>query len=102
MIKFGELEQALSLYTCGNSHEQIPITYYQRVVKACITANNKGLCWDSQQTASILLFLAFTEGVLHPSQLNSEGLKALDSAEIFLNQIKSESEQEVLDVLKLA
>ena len=102
MVKYGELEQALSLYTCGNSHEKIPVNYYQRVVKAWFIANNKGLSWDAQQAASILLYLAFSEGVLHPSQLNSDGLKALDTAEKFLQQINTGTDQVVIDTLRQA
>lgn len=101
MIRFGELEQALSLYTCLDNQEKIPIEYYQRVVKAWIIASNKNLCWDVQQAASILLFLAFTEGVLHPSQLNADGLKTLDFAEKLLQQIKASADQETIDTLRL-
>ena len=89
MIRYGELEQALSLYTRLDSEEKIPIDYYQRVIKACIITNNKNLCWDAQQAASILLYLAISEGALHTSQLNNDGLKALDSAEKLLQKIKT-------------
>ena len=99
MVRYGELEQALSIYTCGDIHEKIPVDYYQRVIKTCIKAHNKGLCWDALHAASILLYLAFSDGILHPSQLNSEGLKILDTAEKFLEQIKSASDQEVMNTL---
>ena len=90
-MRYGELEKALLFYTSADIHEKIPVEYYQRVIKTCIRANNNGLCWDALQAASILLYLAFSEGSLHPSQLNSEGLKSLDSAEKFLQQLNDES-----------
>ena len=104
MIKYGELNQALAQYTMADIHEDIPVDYYRRVIKACFRANNKGLSWDVQQSASILIYLAFNEGTLHPSQLNTDGLKALDWGEKFLQQIKTDTNEnkEVLDALKMA
>ena len=104
MIKYGELHQALAIYTKTDIHEDIPVDYYRRVIKAWFRANNKGLSWDVQQAASILIYLAFNEGALHPSQLNTDGLKALDWAEKFLQQIKTDTNEnnEVLDALKSA
>lgn len=104
MIKYGELHQALARYTNVDIHEDIPVDYYRRVMKAWFRANNKGLSWDVQQAASILVYLAFNEGVLQPSQLNTDGLKALDWAEIFLQQIETNANEnkEVLDALKSA
>ena len=104
MIKYGELHQALAIYTKTDIHEDIPVDYYRRVIKAWFRANNKGLSWDVQQAASILIYLAFNEGTLHPSQLNTDGLKALDWAEKFLQQIKTDTNEnkEVLDALKSA
>ncbi len=104
MIKYGELHQALAIYTKTDIHEDIPVDYYRRVIKAWFRANNKGLSWDVQQAASILIYLAFNEGALHPSQLNTDGLKALDWAEKFLQQIKTGTNEnkEVLDALKSA
>jgi hypothetical protein len=104
MIKYGELHQALAIYTKTDIHEDIPVDYYRRVIKAWFRANNKGLSWDVQQAASILIYLAFNEGALHPSQLNTDGLKALDWAEKFLQQIKTNTNEnnEVLDALKSA
>jgi len=104
MIKYGELNKALARYTKADIHEDININYYRRVVKAWFRANNKGLSWDVQQSASILIYLAFNEDALHPSQLNTEGLKALDWGEKFLQQIKTDTNEnkEVLDALKIA
>ncbi len=62
MIKYGELNKALARYTKADIHEDIHINYYRRVVKAWFRANNKGLSWDVQQSASILIYLAFNEG----------------------------------------
>ena len=104
MIKYGELDQALARYTKADIHEDIPVDYYRRVIKAWFRANNKGLSWDMQQSASILVYLAFNEGALHPSQLNADGLKALDWAEKFLHQIEHDAKdnEDVIDALKLA
>ena len=104
MIKYGELNQALARFTKADIHEDIHINYYRRVVKAWFRANNEGLSWDVQQSASILIYLAFNEGTLHPSQLNADGLKALDWGEKFLQQIKMDTNKnkEVLDALKIA
>jgi hypothetical protein len=104
MIKYGELNQALARYTKADIHEDISIDYYRRVIKAWFRANNKGLSWDVQQSASILIHLAFNEGALNPSQLNADGLKALDWGEKLLQQIKTDANKnkEVLDALKIA
>ncbi len=102
MVKYGELHHALSRYTCSDIHEDIPIEYYRRVMKAWFRANNKGLSWDVQQAASILLYLAFNEGFLHPSQLNAEGLKTLDWAEKFLEQVQDTTGHEVIRALSAA
>jgi hypothetical protein len=108
MIKYGELHQALARYTNTDIHEDIPLDCSRRVVKAWYTANNKGLSWDVQQAATILLYIAFSEGVIHPGQLNTDGLKALDWADKFLTQIKTSAieneneSNEVLDALKSA
>ena len=67
MIKYGELHRALALYTNADIHEDIPLDYSRRVVKAWYIANNKGLSWDVQQAATILIYLAFNEGILHLS-----------------------------------
>jgi hypothetical protein len=102
MIKYGELHQALLGYTHDDIHDEIPVDYYRRVMKAWFRANNAGLSWDVQQAASILLFLAFNEGQLNPSQLNSDGLKTLDWAEKFLDQIYKGEEKEVIRALSVA
>ncbi len=102
MIKYGELHKALSTFTHEDIHEDIPIGYYRRVIRACLRANISGLDWDVQQAASILLYLAFNEGHLQPSQLNTEGLKTLDWAEIFLEQIRLSNHQKVITALHQA
>ena len=104
MIKYGELHRALARYTKSDIHEDIPVDYYRRVIKAWFRANNKGLSWDVQQAAAILIYFTFNEGNLHPSQLNTDGLKALDWAEIFLQQLETDiyKNEDVLDALKSA
>ena len=104
MIKYGELHHALARYTKVENHEDIPVDYYRRVIKAWFKANNIGLSWDVQQSAAILVYLAFNEGAINPSQLNTDGLKSLDWAEKFLEQINTSKKEneEVLDALKSA
>ncbi len=108
MIKYGELHHALARYTKTDIHEDIPLDYSRRVIRAWYTANNKGLSWDIQQAATILLYIAFNEGEIRPSQLNTDGLKALDVAEKFLAQIKARAientneNNEVIAALKSA
>jgi hypothetical protein len=99
MIKYGELHQALARYTSEDIHEDIPMDFYRRVIKACFRANNTGLNWDVNQAASILLYLAFNEGYILPNQLNSDGLKTLDYAEKFLDQINTGTHKEVVRAL---
>jgi hypothetical protein len=104
MIKYGELHQALGQYTNTDIHEDIPLDCSRRVVKAWYSANNKGLNWDVQQAATVLLYIAFNEGVIHRKQLNSEGLIALELAEKFLRQIKTSTDEneKVLEALRTA
>lgn len=99
MIRYGEIHKALSLYTYEDIHEEIPIDYYRRVIKACLRANNYHLAWDVQHAASILLYLAFNDGHLQPSQLNADGLKILDWSEKLLEQIQSGAHQNVFSAL---
>ncbi|MCK4706131.1 MAG: hypothetical protein KAT90_11665 [Gammaproteobacteria bacterium] len=81
MIRYGELDQAITVYTRVDVHEIIPAEYYRRVMKIAIKMNNEGKHWDMQQSAAILLYLAFTDEHLQPSQLSAEGLEVLDYAE---------------------
>ena len=46
--------------------------------------NNDGKHFDIQQSAAILVYLAFNEGHLQPNDLTSGGLNALDYAEKLL------------------
>lgn len=93
MIKFGELDKALSAYICSIAHESIPFDYYRRVIKATIKLNNYGQHWDINHAASVLLYLAFNDGHLHPSQLTADGLKALDHAEKCLHKAEAPGDQ---------
>jgi hypothetical protein len=87
MIKYGELNRALLLYTSRDIHESIPIECYRRIMKAWFRANNSGMHWDVQQAAAVLLYIAFNEDFIRPSQLNADGLSILDWAEKFLDQL---------------
>ncbi len=92
MVKYGDLDEALSVYIRGDTHETIPIEYYRRVIKAAIKANNDGKQWDMHQAAAVLLYFAFNDGLLAPSQLTAGGLRALDHAEAFLQETKKITE----------
>lgn len=93
MIRYGELDQAIAVYTCKESHDAIPVEYYRRVIKTAIKMHNNGQHWDMQQSAVVLLYFAFNDGHLHPSQLTASGLEALDFAEKLLQDIKSDASQ---------
>ena len=99
MIRYGELDQAIAVYTRGDVHESIPAEYYRRVMKIAIKMNNEGKHWDMQQSAAILLYLAFSDDHLQPSQLSADGLKALDYAEKLMldNEMSIESVVSVSD-----
>ena len=99
MIRYGELHKALSAYTRQDIHEDIPIDYYRRVIKACLRASNNNLAWDVQQAACILLYIAFNDGQLQPSQLNAEGLRVLDWSERFIEQLRADTDQRVIAAL---
>lgn len=102
MVKYGELNQALMRYTIGDIREDIPVDYYRRVIKAWLRVTNNGMNWDVQQAASILLYLAYHEGCLQPSQLNLDGLRSLDWAERFLDQANIMANHEVVRALSTA
>lgn len=93
MIKYGELNYAMALFTCRDVHEDIPVDYYRHVIKTAIEMHNDGKHMDINQAAATLLYFAFDDGYLHPSQLTSSGLKALDYAEKFLAETESGSNQ---------
>lgn len=84
MVKYGELDKALVSYVCVDTHDAIPVDYYRLVIKTAIKVSNQGKQWDMQQAAAVLLYFVFNDGLLSPSQLTAEGLKALDYAEMFL------------------
>ena len=88
MVKYGELDRALSAYVRDNTYDTIPAEYYRRVIKAAIQANNDGKQWDMHQAAAVLLYFVFNDELLAPSQLTAGGLKALDHAEAFLQESK--------------
>ena len=96
MIRYGELDQAITVYTRADAHETIPVEYYRRVIKIAISMNNAGKQWDMQQSAAVLLYLAFSEGHLQPSQLTTSGLNALDYAEMLM-QVNEISTDPVID-----
>ena len=84
MIRYGELDQEITVYTRHKVHETIPIEYHRQVMKLAIAMNNDGKHWDMHQSAIVLLYLAFGDGHLQPSQLTAGGLKALEHAEKLL------------------
>jgi hypothetical protein len=89
MIRYGELDQAIAVYICKEVHDTIPVAHYRRAVKTAIKMHNNGQHWDMQQSAAVLLYFAFNDGHLHPSQLTVSGLEALDFAEKILQETKT-------------
>jgi len=108
MVKYGELDRAMSVYTCVAAHEIIPVEYYRRVIKIAIKMHNDGKHWDMQQAAAVLVYIAFHGDHLHPSQLTASGLKALDYADKLLQENKviaelaEEMSRQPLKIIKLA
>jgi len=108
MVKYGELDRAISVYTCSAFQENIPVEYYRRVIKIAIKMQNDGRHWDMQQAAAVLVYMAFHGGHLHPSQLTASGLNALDHADKLLqeNRVLAEMADEMSHppgkVIKLA
>jgi len=84
MVKYGELDKAISKFTCSGVPENIPVEYYRRMIRIAIKMHNDGKHWDMHQAALVLLYIAFHDEHLHPSQLTASGLKALDHAEKLL------------------
>ena len=84
MIRYGELDQAIIVYTKDNAHETIPVEYYRQVIKLAVKMNNDGKQWDMQQSAAILLFLAYSDGHILSTQFTGCGLDSLDYAEKLL------------------
>lgn len=93
MIRYGELDQEIAFYIQGDVHETIPVEYYRRVMKIAIKMNNDGKHWDMYQSAIVLIYLAFNDGHLQPSQLTAGGLGALDHAEKLLLDYGMSTEQ---------
>lgn len=86
MIRYGELIQALRGYTRRDISNEISDENYRVVIKLAIRKNRLNQQWDLQHITAVLLYIAFNEGQLHPSQLNSDGLKALDWAERLIEE----------------
>ena len=89
MVRYGELDQALATFVHADGLNTIPVEYYRRVIKITIKANNDGKHWDMHQAAAVLLYFVFNDGILAPSQLTGDGLKALDYAEMFLHETRT-------------
>lgn len=92
MVKYGELDQALTNFVRNNTLDTIPVEYYRRVIKIALKANNDGKQWDMHQAAAVLLYFVFSDGLLAPSQLTTDGLKALDHAEVFLHETRMDTD----------
>lgn len=99
MIKYGELSEALLHYTNGDIHDEIPVDYYRRVIKAWLKVNCNGMHWDVAQAASILLYLAVREGALNSTELNTDGLSSMEHAEKLLNQANIKENHDVVRAL---
>jgi hypothetical protein len=93
MIRYGELIQNLRNYTHKDISNEISDEHYRMAIKLAIRKNrlNQQLDqqWDLQHITAVLLHIAFNDGLLHPSQLNSDGLLALDWAERLIEKDKA-------------
>ena len=89
MIRYGELIQTLRNYTHRDISNEISDEHYRLAIKLAIRKNRLEQQWDLQHISAVLLHIAFNDGLLHPSQLNSEGLIALDWAERLIEEDKT-------------
>ena len=99
MIRYGELEGMVSAYIRSDLQVSIPVGYYREAIKLAIQKQNDGKHWDMQQSAIVLLYYAFNDGYLHPSQLTTEGLDALTHADKLLHkpEFGSDPQEEIID-----
>lgn len=89
MIRYGELIQTLRNYTNRDISNEISDEHYRLAIKLAIRKNRLEQQWDLQHISAVLLHIAFNDGLLHPSQLNSNGLTALDWAERLIEKDKA-------------
>ena len=89
MIRYGELIQTLRNYTHRDISNEISDEHYRMAIKLAIRKNRLEQQWDLQHISAVLLHIAFNDGLLHPSQLNSDGLTALDWAERLIEKDKA-------------
>lgn len=93
MIRYGELIQNLRNYTHRDISNEISDEHYRMAIKLAIRKNrlNQQLDqqWDLQHISAVLLHIAFNDGLLRPSRLNSDGLIALDWAERLIEKDKA-------------
>lgn len=89
MIRYGELIQTLRNYTHRDISNEISDEHYRLAIKLAIRKNRLEQQWDLQHISAVLLHIAFNDGLLHPSQLNSSGLTALDWAERLIEKDKA-------------
>ena len=89
MIRYGELIQTLRNYTHRDISNEISDEHYRLAIKLAIRKNRLEQQWDLQHISAVLLHIAFNDGLLHPSQLNSNGLTALDWAERLIEKDKA-------------
>lgn len=84
MIKYSELIETLGEFTHTDVHELIPDDFYRAVIRLAIRKSKEEQAWDIHHVAAVLLYVAFNHDKLHPSQLNASGLRALDWAELLI------------------
>ena len=94
MVRYGELENIVSAYIRSDLQVSIPVDYYRDAIMMAVEMQGNGKHWDMRQSAVVLLYYAFNEGCLHPSQLTTEGLDALHHAEKLLHKPGIDNPQE--------
>lgn len=99
VVRYGELENIVSAYIRSDLQLSIPVEYYREAIKMAIQKQNDGRHWDMQQSATVLLYYAFNDGHLHPSQLTTDGLDALTHADKLLHkpEFGSDPKEEIID-----
>ena len=98
VVRYGELENIVSAYIRSDLQVTIPVEYYREAIKMAIQKQNDGKHWDMRQSAAVLLYYAFNDGYLHPSQLTTDGLDALTHSEKLLYKPDVDNlQEEIID-----
>ena len=82
-----ELRESISHYALAHSINEIPVDYYETMLDAWNNINTQGYDWDSDNAAAALLYAAVIDGIIHDSQITTQGYNALNWAEQYLQQL---------------